>query len=272
VLGGELAKLPAFARRDFLDAWSYRATFVADIGALVIQVITFYYVGKMIDSTVLPSFGGESPSYVEYVSVGLAVTVFVAIALNRVAGSLRQEQWKGTLEVLMMTPTSYATIQLGSAVYDLVYIPVRTVIFLVVVALAFDLNLYGSGLPPAVLIVLVFIPFVWGLGLISAAAVLTFKGASIGTSVAVTLLTISSGAYFPLTLLPDWIETIAKANPLAIAIQDVRETLIGGTAWSGIPADLAVLMPMSLISILAGVFAFRLALARERRRGSLALY
>lgn len=269
---GELAKLPAFVRRDFLDAWSYRATFLTDIAGMVVQIVTFYFVGKMVNADVLPSYSGTQPTYVEFVVVGIALNVFVAIGLHHIAGALQQEQWKGTLESLLMTPTALATLQLGSVVYDLVYIPIRTVVFVVAVAVTLGLDLHYDGLLPAAVIVVFFIPFIWGLGLMSGGAVLTFKGANIGTGIVTTLLTLGSGAYFPLQLFPNWIETLAKANPLAIAIQGTREALIGGTGWAGVAGDIAILIPFSAVSLAAGIFAFRLALARERRRGSLPLY
>jgi ABC-2 type transport system permease protein len=271
-LVGELAKLPAFVRRDFLDAWSYRASFLTDIAGMVVQVVTFYFVGRMINRGVLPTFAGHRPTYVEFVVVGIALNVFVTIGLHHVASALQQEQWKGTLESLLMTPTALATLQLGSVVYDLVYIPLRTIVFVLLVAVTLGLHLHYDGLLPAGVIVLCFIPFIWGLGLISGGAVLTFKGANIGTGIVTTLLTLGSGAYFPLQLFPDWVEKVAKANPLAIAIQGTREALIGGTGWSGVAGDVGILIPVSALSVVAGIFAFRLALARERRRGSLPLY
>ena len=90
---------------------------------------------------------------------------------------MQQEQLAGTLESLLMTPTSPATIQVGAVVYDLIYIPIRTAVFLVVIALAFGLDFYASGLLPALVVLVVFIPFVWGLGVASAGATLTFRRA-----------------------------------------------------------------------------------------------
>lgn len=272
VVLGELTKLPAFVRRDFLDAWSYRASFLTDIAGMLVQVITFYFVGRMINTESLPTYSGQQPTYVEFVVVGIALNVFVTIGLHHVASALQQEQWKGTLESLLMTPTALATLQLGSVIYDLVYIPVRTIVFVVLVAVTLGLNLHYDGLLPAAVIVLCFIPFIWGLGLMSGGGVLTFKGANIGTAAVATLLTLSSGAYFPLQLFPDWAEKIAKANPLAIAIQGTREALIGGSGWAGVAGEVAILIPAAALSLVLGILAFRLALARERRRGSLPLY
>ena len=53
---GELGKLSAFLRRDFLTAWSYRATFFTDAAALFLQALSFYFVGLMVNPEVLPSY------------------------------------------------------------------------------------------------------------------------------------------------------------------------------------------------------------------------
>ena len=269
---GELGKLSAFLRRDFLTAWSYRAAFFTDAAALFLQALSFYFVGLMVNPEVLPSYGGERATYLEFVAVGIALSVFMHLGLGRVATAIRNEQVIGTLESLLMTPTATATIQIGSVVYDAVYIPIRTAMFFAVIGIAFGLHFEASGFLPALLVLLAFIPFVWGLGITSAAATLTFKRGTGGISFGVAILTLGSGAYFPLDLLPAWAQTAAEANPLAIAIDSMRNALLGGTGWSGIGQTLLLLVPLSALSLWFGFFAFRTALRRERRRGSLGLY
>ena len=271
-LAGELGKLTAFLRRDFLVAWSYRAAFFSDVAALFLQAISFYFVGLMVNPEVLPEYGGSRATYLEFVAVGIALGVFVQLGLGRVAGAIRNEQLTGTLESLLMTPTAPATIQLGSVVYELVYIPMRTALFFAVIAVAFGLHFETSGFAPALVVLLAFIPFVWGLGIASAAATLTFKRGSGGIGLGVAVLTLFSGAYFPLDLLPKWAAAAAELNPLAVAIDAMRGPLLGGTGWSDTGHALLVLIPLSALSLAVGFLAFRASLRRERRRGTLGLY
>jgi ABC-2 type transport system permease protein len=268
----ELRKLPAFARRDFLIAWSYRVALVSDWGGLLIQAFLLYFVGKMVDPAVLPTYGGTRSTYLEFVAIGIALGVFVQLGLEQVSLGLRQEQLMGTLESLLLTPTAAATIQLGAVVYQLIYIPVRTALFLFLIAAGFGLHFHAGGIPAAGVLLLTFIPFVWGLGLISAGTTLTFKRGAGVVGFLAAFLTIGSGAYFPLGLLPTWLASAAQRNPIAIAIGGMRRALIGGSGWDGVAHDLAVLVPVGLVSLTLGVIAFRLALERERRRGTLALY
>lgn len=271
-LRDELSKLTAFLRRDLLIAWSYRLAFVSEWGGLALQALTFWFVGKMIDPSVLPTYGGSRATYMEFVAIGIAMTAFVQLALSRVGQGLRGEQVQGTLESLLMTPTSPTTIQLGTVFYDLLYIPLRTGIFLLLTALAFGLHFRGDGFLPALVVLLAFIPFVWGLGVANAGFLLTFRRGGGATGLLFTMLALFSGAFFPLDLLPGWLQGTAELNPIAVAIEGMREPLLGGTGWAGVGASLLVLLPISAVSLVAGFAAFRAALRRERRRGSLGLY
>jgi ABC-2 type transport system permease protein len=88
----------------------------------------------------------------------------------------------------------------------------------------------------------------------------------------VTMLGLLSGAVFPIALLPGFLQNIAEWNPFAIAIDGVRDALIGGTGWGEAVGDLPRLIPLSILGLLLGAFCFRAAVARERRRGTLGHY
>jgi hypothetical protein len=55
-------------------------------------------------------------------------------------------------------------------------------------------------------------------------------------------------------------------------MEGTREALIGGAGWDAIGPELVVLGVLSIAALFAGVTAFRAALAREHRRGTLGLY
>lgn len=274
-LGGvreEVGKLSAFLRRDLITAWSYRVDMFSDVFGLFVQAMLFYFIGLMVDSGKVPSYGGEPASYLEFVAVGIAVGMFVQVAVSKVARAVREEQLMGTLESLLLTPTSNATIQVGSAIYDLLYVPIRTVVFLVIVSTAFDLRLDPGGLLPAVAILVLFVPFVWGLGVAGAATIIRVRRGSGLTGFTATLLTISAGAYFPLALLPGWLASAAALNPFAVALDGMREALLGGGGWSAAGSAAVVLVPSAIISLGLGYMSFSWALRRELRRGTLGLY
>jgi len=270
--GDDLRKLSAFLRRDFLIAWSYRTAFLGDLAGLGLALLSFYFVGLMVDPAVLPSYGGERSTYMEFVAIGLVFGAFVGIGLSRIGAALRAEQLMGTLESVLMTPTAPTTIQLGSVVYEVISVPIRTLLFLGVIALAFGIDFELGGIAPAAALLLAFFPFIWGLGVLSAGATLVFRRAGSGIGLAIGAMTLFSGAYFPVGLLPGWLAATAAYNPIGIALEGMREALLGGAGFDQIASDILVLLPFSIGAMLLGVTVFAWALRRERRTGTLGLY
>jgi ABC-2 type transport system permease protein len=272
VLVAEARKVPAFMRRDLLVMLSYRVAFVSDLFYIAVQAVMFGFVAKLIDPSKLPSYGGVPASYFDFVMIGVVITTVSGLLLQRVAMAIRQEQMIGTLEALLVTPTSPTTVQAGSVAFDLLFIPIRMGLLLLAVALTLGLGFEPSGILPGLVLLAAFVPFVWGLGLITAAAIVTFRRGTGVLGVIMSVLGLASGAFFPLALLPNWLQVLAEANPVAIAMEGAREALIGGVGWSAIGSEMVVLVVLSGIALFAGLVAFRAALAREHRKGTLGLY
>ena len=212
---GELGKMGAFLRRDVLTALTYKVGFASDWVGLLFSAFLFYFVGRLVDPSKLPQYGGGGrTSYMEFVLVGLTLTLFVSLATTRVSAVLRQEQLEGTLEPLLMTPTNPVTIQVGSVLYDFIYIPIRITIFYVVIVVAFGLHIDVGGIAPTVAYLAATIPFVWGLGLMSAAITMTFRRGGGLIAFVVAFLTLSSGAYFPLERSPGRAATARAGQPV----------------------------------------------------------
>lgn len=270
-LVAELRKLAAFFRRDLLVSLSYRLAFARDWVNLLVQVAVLAFVGRLVPSSALPRFGGQPVSYLEFVTVGIAVGSFVQLGLQRASSGVRSEQLMGTLEAILATPTNLVTIQVGWVIYDALYVPLRTLLFLLAMSGLAGVRLSASGLLPSLAVLAAFIPFVWGLGVLNAASTMTFRRGG-GIGLVATLLTVGSGAYFPLTVLPRWLQGVAAWNPIALAVDAMRHALLGSGSWDEVVRALAALVPAAVAMLLLGVLAFRVALRRERRRGTVGLY
>lgn len=267
----EVAKLVAFPRRDLFAALSYRTAFVSDLLGMVVQAVVLGFLAQLVDPDVIPSYAGRSVGYLEFIITGLTVGGLVQLGMGKLTAVVRSEQLMGTLEPLYATPTSTLTIQLGSVVYDLLYVPLRTGFLLAFATLVLGVELAWSSLPPALVILVAMLPAVWGIGLVSAAAVLTFRR-GLGIGLIATILGLASGVYIPLDLLPAWLQRVGDVNPIAIALDGVRAALIGGGGLQDVTPFLPRLLVISVVSLSVGAAAFTLALRRERRLGTLGQY
>jgi ABC-2 type transport system permease protein len=268
----DLAKIPAFFRRDLLILWSYRTAFFSDWVNMIVQVIVFYFLSRIVPSDRLPEYGGRPTTYIQYVTVAIALTAFMSISLSRVTTAISTEQNQGTLEALLMTPTASPTLQLGWVIYDLMYVPIRTAVFLTLMSVLLGVTLSPAGILPTAVMFIPFIPFVWGIGVISGAIILTFRRGHGLVGISAVLLTLTSGAYFPIEYFPGWLQRVAELNPMTRVLDGAREALLGHPDWSLVWSVVPPLLPLAAVTISLGMLAFRLALTRERRRGTLGLY
>jgi ABC-2 type transport system permease protein len=88
----------------------------------------------------------------------------------------------------------------------------------------------------------------------------------------VAVLGLTSGAFFPLSVLPGWLASVESYNPIAIVLTGIREALIGGAGWHELATPALELLPLAIASVAVGIYFFRLFLRRERRLGTLGLY
>jgi ABC-type multidrug transport system permease subunit len=152
------------------------------------------------------------------------------------------------------------------------YVPIRTAVFFTLMNLLLGVTLSPAGILPTVVMFIPFIPFIWGLGVISGAIILTFRRGQGLVGLSVVALTLTSGAYFPIQYFPGWLQRLAEFNPMTRVLNGAREALLGHPDWSLVWSVVPPLLPLAAVSMSLGVIAFRLALTRERRRGTLGLY
>jgi ABC-2 type transport system permease protein len=268
----EIAKVAAFLRRDVLMALSYRTQFASDALMLFGQAVISAFVARIVDPSVLPSFGGRTAGYLTFVTVGIALTSFLQVGLTRLTGVIGSERFLGTLEAVLLSRARITTLQVGWVAYDMLYVPLRSFIFFSIMVVAFGVDIQASGAIPALAFLIVFLPFVWGAGVTSAAATLVFRRAGFVNGILGFTLTFSSGALFPLDVLPAPVAAVAHYSPVAIAVRGSREALIGGVGWAELAPDLALLAVCAAVSLWVGTRIFDYAFRRELRSGAIGLY
>lgn len=268
----EVGKVWAFLRRDALIAWSYRRGFVSELVWLLGQAAIFYLFSFLVDPARMPRLGGTRADYLAFVVVGITVATFYQTGVARMMAAVRNEQLMGTFEALLMTPTTLATLQVGFVIYDLLHVPLRAGLFLVLATTLFGIDLYWTGIGQAGVIILALLPFIWGVAAGLTAVVVTLRQATGMIALANFALVLASGTYFPLDIFPRWLARTAALNPLAQALDGARGALLGGEGWAAVATHLTVVLPIAMLTWVLGMLAFRLALERERRAGTLGLY
>jgi ABC-2 type transport system permease protein len=262
------APLLALARRDYSIFSSYRFALVLDLAFGLLDLMIYFFISRTFKGASTTDLGA-APSYFAFVMVGIVITLVVSAASAEVGWRLREEQLTGTLETLVAQPIRSWQIALGMAGWPFAFALARAAFYLFVASTLLDVDLSNADWAGAALTLLAAGLALLGLGIALGALIVAFKrGNNIVAFVAVAL-GFAGGAFFPLAVLPGWLELIGKLLPTRFIFDGVRAALFSGSAWG---EDALVLLGYSVIGLPLALWAFSIALRHAKRRGSLAEY
>src|SRR2546422_1196280 len=156
--------------------------------------------------------------------IGAVIWAYLGIIFEILTETVAWERWEGTIEYTFMAPLSRPVHLFGMGAFAIVYGIVRAVLLFGVVAAFFTLHLPKADYVAAlVLLVVASISFI-GIGMMTAVLPLISpeKGTQLGF-VAQGLLLVVSGVYYPVSVLPGWMQWLAKGSPAPHALDGVRE-------------------------------------------------
>lgn len=264
--------IPAFLRRDILNEISYKLSFFLQLLGIFPLVLMFFFLSRLVGNTIsgpLQPYGG---TYFPFVLIGIAVQNYLTLSLGRFSGSLRESQLSGTLEAVMAAPVRLPSFLMGSTAYSFIFNALRIFIYLALGSLLFDVHYNWARLPAALGIICLTIAAFSSLGIFSAGFIMLFKRGdpvNWGFSVISWLL---GGVYYPVTILPIWLQKVASFIPMTHSLEALRLILLTEQGFSGVWGNLLVLGLWGVIGLPVSLFCFRYALNRARMQGTLGHY
>jgi ABC-2 type transport system permease protein len=209
--------------------------------------------------------------FIGYIVIGTTVWMWQNIVLWDVGFSLRNEQMRGTLESNWLSPTwrfSYLLGHTGPQIISmLMFIGITALEF----GLIFGVKLHGS-VWMILLVMLAAIPSIYGLGFAFASLVITVKEANAFVFLLRGLVMIFCGITFPISLLPGWMQSIAKWMPQTYLIHGMRAAAFSNAGISELLPDLIPLLLFGTFWLVAGYSTFLWMERRARRTGAIGQY
>ena len=264
--------LRAFLIRDFYTETSYRFAFLVGIGGILFRAFIFYFLAQLIGDSAAPLLADYDGDYFAFVIIGIALGGYFGVGLSGFASALRQAQTTGTLEALLMTPVPVPMVIVGSAVWSYAYTTFRVLVYLLVGVLLLGLNLSGANVPAALLILLLGIVSFASIGILAASVIMVVKRGDPVTALFGNLANLVGGVYYPIAVMPGWLQAVAKLLPITYALNGMRAALLNGASWDELASDLWALLAFCLLLFPLSLLVFRFAVNRARADGSLAQY
>ena len=264
-----LQKLWRFFLRDFAVARSYRSAFVLDIGEALFGVMAFYFVAKFVDSPQVARALPQGGSYFAFSLVGFAFFDYLVVALNAFDRSLEQARQDGTLEVLLVTQTSLSMILTGSAIYPFAVMSLRVAVYIGWAAALFHFPVHEANWLGAAAVLLASILAFSGLGVLSASYSLLFKRGNPGKWLLLSVSGLAGGMLYPVAILPQALQAVARLIPITYALDGMRAALLGHASIGELWPSLAALLVFAAILLPVSFIAFSWSLRRTRTTGTL---
>jgi len=259
-LGGVVERNLYLTKRYFL--WDLAFFFWT-----VANTLTIVFIAKGIEAT-----GGTIN--VEQVTtsllIGAVVWAYLGIIFEFLTETVAWERWEGTIEYTFMAPLSRSMHLAGQGLFAILYGLVRAVLLFIVVAFFFDLSFPQANFAAAlVVLAIASISFI-GIGVMTSVMPLISpeKGMQLGF-VAQGLLLVVSGVYYPVSVLPEWMQTLSKISPATYALDGIRSAILDGAGLDSMWSDIWPLLVIGVVAIPLGLWVFGRGEIYAKKHGKL---
>jgi len=202
--------------------------------------------------------------------IGAVIWAYLGIIFEILTETVAWERWEGTIEYTFMAPLARPVHLLGMGTFGVLYGLLRTALLFAVVALFFGLAFPDADfLAALVLLAVASVSFV-GVGMVTAILPLVSpeKGAQLGF-IAQGLLLVVSGVYYPVAVMPGWMQAIATVSPATYALHGIRASVLDGAGLGAVWGDLWPLLVLGVVAIPLGLAVFAAGERYAKRHGKL---
>ena len=205
-----------------------------------------------------------------FLLIGAVIWAYLGIIFEFMTETVAWERWEGTIEYTFMAPLGRFTHLAGMGAYSVLYGLIRAIGLFLVVGLFFDLSMPDADFLTALVVLLVASVSFIGIGMMTAVLPLISpeKGAQLGF-IAQGMLLVVSGVYYPVSVMPGWMEWLAQLSPATYALEGIRAAVLDGASLSELTDDLWPLLVLGVVSIPVGLAVFRAGERYAKRHGKL---
>jgi ABC-2 type transport system permease protein len=233
----------------------------------VANTLTIVFIAKGI-----PAVGGhiDVNRVTAILLVGAVIWAYLGIIFEVLTETVAWERWEGTIEYTFMAPLARPVHLIGMGVFAVAYGIVRASMLFGVVLLFFGLHLPDANYPAAlVLLVVASVSFI-GIGMMTAVLPLISpeKGMQLGF-VAQGVMLVVSGVYYPVSVLPGWMQAIARISPATYALRGARHAILDGAGLGSMWGEIWPLAVIGVVSVPLGLYVFRAGERHAKRHGKL---
>jgi ABC-2 type transport system permease protein len=202
--------------------------------------------------------------------IGAVVWAYLGIIFEILTETVAWERWEGTIEYTFMAPLSRPSHLFGMGAFAIVYGLVRAALLFAFVALIVGLSAPEANYAAALVLLAVASISFLGIGMMTAVLPLISpeKGSQLGF-VAQGVMLVVSGVYYPVSVLPEWMQWLSTISPATYALRGMRSAILDGAGLSSLWVDIWPLLVIGAAAVPLGLEIFRRGEVYAKRHGKL---
>lgn len=265
-------KALAFIKRDFRIESGYQVAFIMSLFESIILLVVFNFIGRLVSPNASATLNKYGAHYFSFVIVGVGFARYFDLVLKMFSDSIRQAQVTGCLEAMLSSQTECVTVVLMSSLYGLISGAIQLAFILIGGILLFDLDLSRMNIPATAVVLLFSVAIFMAFGVLSASAIVWLKKGDPITWLLGSFGSILGGAYFPIDVMPVWMQKLSFLVPITYSLDALRTTMLKGGTIVSVAQPVTMLVVMSAILLPASVVLFTAAVRNGRKEGTLMEY
>lgn len=262
----------AFIRKELLSEWSYKFSFIYQIGALFSTTLTLFFISRMLGDAKIPSLNNYGGDYFTFSITGVAFLDYMWVSMRSYSQNIRLVQVMGTLEAMLMTPSNPLEIIIFSSLYTYILTLLRTGIYLIIANLLFGANFGTINFFSLFVFTILMILCFSGFGLISASLTLYMKKVEPITSLFGGIFFLFGGIVYPVSSLPEFLQKVSFILPITHCVEGIRYSLIKGESILQLKTSLFIIFIWVLITFLISFVLLKKILNHLKKEGSFGAY
>jgi len=267
-----IRQICAFLRKDLLIETSYKISFLLGAASTLTGMAVFYFIDKLFGRAITPYLAGYGTGYFAYVFTATAFFGYIGTGAGSYAERLRAEQLQGTLEASLAAPVRPAVFLTALTAWNFLFATFELVIYILAGVFFFKLDFSNANFPALAAVFFLSAVSFAALGVFSSCFILLFKRGNPAAWVLNNFEGLLGGVYFPVTVLPLWLQWFSAFLPVTYAIRAMELALHRGAGFAELRNELLALALFALALAPLSVAAFAAALKKARKDGTLGEY
>jgi len=262
----------AFIKKEFLIESSYKLAFLFNVFGVLISMLSYFFIDKLFGQRIVSHLEQFGVNYFSYVLLSMAFFSYVGVGIGSFSTRIQSEQIQGTLEAILLTPTKISTVLFSMALWNLLFATMDMAIYISLGIFLFKISFANVNVLSTLLILILTIASFSSLGILSASFIMVFKRGNPLGWVINSIEGLIGGVYFPVTILPGWLQFLAKLFPITYAIRAIELAVYRGYSIVQLTKEIGFLLLFSSLLVPLSLTSFKYSLKKARKHGSLGQY